>query len=582
MVSTHNLRSRRTPKVYDYGPCPSRPVIHPTHFPHPTLPFTNISNPTNGHGAPLVYPRQINDDMVFDPADWALCTKKPWNIPVDRNSWPPTEKDVLLYQDLESYTLASAASISKAKSGAGEPDTDSCLGRYCWQTTRFGPTEFLCAHDADDSLPGRCDHTLQEWLAGGLAWESRFQIKEVGVKGMGFGIFTKESWKKGDPLGAYVGRLVPRELPNTDYCHLIYIGPVFLDGGDGKKDGKKKRAYIDSSLEGNWTRFINHSCVPNAEIQTCRIGKCKALVVVATRDIRKGEQLTIDYEDEYFLKRRCLCGEVFCKYKEEANPIKRKGGVGDEEEDSWDETLEMSKKKRGEGSSQTGKSGSTKSTPGKRNRGKDKQKDKDDGEDKSQLTSSPPYTPTPTPRKPLAPNMVDCDRYVSISLLCALRRPLNIPTFHDLLLELEVLQEQFSALEHQAKVPVDEYYSNVLSTCREHRYNAARAQHDTEIARRFEGRVPREVVEMAWKMYVEVLEKVERDVESRHEEYKRRVTDGEVVPAVEADEEQETGEISAENAGSGSTSASDGAGSGGKRNGNGKRSREEDEGGVEI
>ncbi|MBI4080023.1 SET domain-containing protein [Candidatus Kaiserbacteria bacterium] len=53
---------------------------------------------------------------------------------------------------------------------------------------------------------------------------------------------------------------------------------------------------VDGSARTNIARYINHSCEPNceAEIHDGRI------YILSTRDIQAGEELTIDYGDEYF------------------------------------------------------------------------------------------------------------------------------------------------------------------------------------------------------------------------------------------------------------------------------------------
>jgi uncharacterized protein len=63
---------------------------------------------------------------------------------------------------------------------------------------------------------------------------------------------------------------------------------------------------IDGNISGNKARFINHSCVPNCEIDL----KNERVYVFAKRNIRPGEELTYDYGKEYFdmyLKGTCRC-----------------------------------------------------------------------------------------------------------------------------------------------------------------------------------------------------------------------------------------------------------------------------------
>lgn len=56
----------------------------------------------------------------------------------------------------------------------------------------------------------------------------------------------------------------------------------------------KKRA-IDGRARSNTARYINHSCQPNTEAFTFG----RRLWIYSKRAIRAGEQITIDYGEEY-------------------------------------------------------------------------------------------------------------------------------------------------------------------------------------------------------------------------------------------------------------------------------------------
>ena len=66
---------------------------------------------------------------------------------------------------------------------------------------------------------------------------------------------------------------------------------------------------IDGAVGGNATAYMNHSCDPNAFI---RIVPGLKVAVFARRDIRPGEELTIDYRDPDHPE-VCRCGAVKCR-----------------------------------------------------------------------------------------------------------------------------------------------------------------------------------------------------------------------------------------------------------------------------
>jgi SET domain-containing protein len=66
---------------------------------------------------------------------------------------------------------------------------------------------------------------------------------------------------------------------------------------------------IDGAVGGDETAFINHSCDPNAFM---RIVPGQKVAIFALRDIRPGEELTIDYRDPDHPE-VCRCGAVNCR-----------------------------------------------------------------------------------------------------------------------------------------------------------------------------------------------------------------------------------------------------------------------------
>jgi uncharacterized protein len=59
----------------------------------------------------------------------------------------------------------------------------------------------------------------------------------------------------------------------------------------------------DAAVGGNIARYINHSCHPNC--YTDIVGR--TIWILASRRIRKGEELTYDYNTEGLAGIRCLC-----------------------------------------------------------------------------------------------------------------------------------------------------------------------------------------------------------------------------------------------------------------------------------
>jgi len=90
-------------------------------------------------------------------------------------------------------------------------------------------------------------------------------------------------------------------------------GPLRFRVSKSKKDalrhptwiGVKKDVWIDPKRPH---KFLNHSCRPSAGV--------RGLTLFAIRDIKEGEEITVDYstiEGDKLWEMRCICGEKNCR-----------------------------------------------------------------------------------------------------------------------------------------------------------------------------------------------------------------------------------------------------------------------------
>lgn len=99
---------------------------------------------------------------------------------------------------------------------------------------------------------------------------------------MGRGLFATAWIHEGDFVLEYTGKKIPTKRANRmSTRYLFEIDRTWT---------------VDGSRRSNIARYINHSCIPNCEA-SIRKGK---IVVYAVRDIARGEELTINYGEEYF------------------------------------------------------------------------------------------------------------------------------------------------------------------------------------------------------------------------------------------------------------------------------------------
>ena len=118
----------------------------------------------------------------------------------------------------------------------------------------------------------------------------------VGEVAYGRGVFATRPFRKGELVGVIQGDIIDDEDYSSDYC--MDLGGTL-------------------SLEPRGPfRYLNHSCEPNAQLFIVppeRPDEDPVLILEATRTIRPGQELTIDYAwpAEYAVP--CQCQSISCR-----------------------------------------------------------------------------------------------------------------------------------------------------------------------------------------------------------------------------------------------------------------------------
>ncbi len=114
-----------------------------------------------------------------------------------------------------------------------------------------------------------------------LTEDSRFAIRRS-MPGVGDGLFAVRPMEQGEFILEYTGERIPTGTADeSDSRYLFEIN---------------KKWTIDGPVPGNTAGYINHACTPNVEA----IIEGESIMIYALRDIASGEELTIDYGEEYF------------------------------------------------------------------------------------------------------------------------------------------------------------------------------------------------------------------------------------------------------------------------------------------
>ncbi|MGB0370256.1 MAG: SET domain-containing protein [Opitutales bacterium] len=117
--------------------------------------------------------------------------------------------------------------------------------------------------------------------------ESDFEVRDSSIPNIGKGLFALRLVRPGDTIGSYVGKIIDdsmaEEEPYVSSRYLVYVCQDY---------------WIEGQIDGNYTRFINHSTKPNAELVTSV--RWKTARIKALKLIRPGDEIFFDYGEDYW------------------------------------------------------------------------------------------------------------------------------------------------------------------------------------------------------------------------------------------------------------------------------------------
>jgi SET domain-containing protein len=137
-----------------------------------------------------------------------------------------------------------------------------------------------------------------------------FELRTSAIAGTG--AFATRSIKKGTRIIEYTGERISNAEADRRYdeekmpSHHTFLFTL------------NRQTVVDAAVDGNESRFINHSCAPNCEAV---IEDGRRIYIEALRNISVGEELVYDYQyermddhtadDERFYA--CQCGAPGCR-----------------------------------------------------------------------------------------------------------------------------------------------------------------------------------------------------------------------------------------------------------------------------
>jgi len=206
-------------------------------------------------------------------------------------------------------SIAAAQSQSQTLAQAQRQEQDEATAAAAIATTTAGAGR--------DS--GRLERLQQRRAVAAYAGPAQFDESMMRKKKVifersnihGWGLFALEPIPANDFIIEYVGELVRNTVADAREQRYTERGEdsSYMFRLDDQH-------IVDATNKGNFARFLNHSCEPNAYARTRVIQGRKRIIVYSLREIACREEITFDYkfsaeDDEH--KIPCYCGVPNCR-----------------------------------------------------------------------------------------------------------------------------------------------------------------------------------------------------------------------------------------------------------------------------
>lgn len=144
------------------------------------------------------------------------------------------------------------------------------------------------------------------------------KMRIVKTEKCGSGVVADEDIKQGEFVIEYVGEVIDDKTCEERLWEMKARGETNFYLCEINRD-----MVIDATNKGNKSRYINHSCCPNTEMQKWMIDGETRIGIFAASDIKRGEYLTYDYQFVQFgADQDCHCGAAGCRRKLGVKPNK--------------------------------------------------------------------------------------------------------------------------------------------------------------------------------------------------------------------------------------------------------------------
>ncbi|XP_017786038.1 PREDICTED: probable histone-lysine N-methyltransferase CG1716 [Nicrophorus vespilloides] len=311
----------------------------------------NTDNSDNSNSGNAEYEKSSRDSPALVAPTKSIVDSKPVKV---KSRWRRTSE--LEMNTSRSSSSLGESSVVNAQSGNKKMEVDEEVERRLKQFVHLKENQYLTERiSCKEAKKMTCDCFLtqdeiqQGEFGCGEDCLNRLLMIECGNLCTVNDRCTNKRFQKGQSAPCEVFRtekkgLGIRAAANIPYGEFIleYVGEVldpeeFEDRAADYSKDKNRHYYfmslradavIDATQKGNISRFINHSCDPNAETQKWTVGGELRIGFFSTRTILAGEEVTFDYQFQRYGKeaQKCFCEATNCR-----------GWLGEEPDDDEEE-----------------------------------------------------------------------------------------------------------------------------------------------------------------------------------------------------------------------------------------------------
>ncbi|KAK5627123.1 hypothetical protein RRF57_002838 [Xylaria bambusicola] len=236
------------------------------------------------------------------PHDWVIC--------LDGASPIPLRKTYLQWDPHFEYKHIEDSVIDQSIWGGNDPRWTSPFSQALTRGSRLFTCQD-CANEQSDDPKQNCCYCFPSLFGYATLTPPPVQVFRT-PDGRNNGLIALCAFERGAAVGEFVGLItkgLTRRRPHgertgclTRWLLLIVANIHLIDK-------------IWQGRQGNFTRFVNHSCNANAQYQRFTWLDTQRIILVS-KGIEAGTEITVDYSDKYWrgLDKTCLCGKRNCRY----------------------------------------------------------------------------------------------------------------------------------------------------------------------------------------------------------------------------------------------------------------------------